>query len=498
MKDLLSAFGYLGVRQAAAVLFGLVRSKAVAWYLGPSGMGVVAQGTSLMRLFQQISSMGIGSGFVKLISQYRAEADNKNVNIIISTVMGLFGLVGIIVVALSYQYSEGIAEYIFDDSEYRLFVIIIAAASWVFVQYNFFMQIFRAMFRWRQHTTVAVLGYAISIFTTVALIMWFGLLGAVLSILVAQVINLLISMIVLYRDVVVPEQLKFWNYRPTKEMISIVFRFIGPLTVLAILPIISLLYIRSEIIRQLGSDANGIFQVVWGISVTYMGFLALSLSSYGVPKVASLLDNSEEVNKVQNHAIRLGLFLVTPILILLAASRELWIPILYSSEFLAAGGILIWQLGADFFRILKQAMNITLIPRERFGYLFFDTIMIWLGWMTFAYYFLPIIGLAAAPLGYFVVNLIQASASFVYQKLKMGFHISNRNKSLALQSILIATIAIGLSQYAQGIFLRIVISGISLLLIAFWIPTKREQEDLLSFAKEVFSKRGKSSDLDLS
>ena len=192
MKDILKAFGYLGIPQVAAVLFGLVRSKLVAAYLGPIGTGVIAQGTTLLRMFQQLSTLGIGSGFLKLIAEYRGKEDHKKVNIVMSTVMGLFGIVGLMVVALSVLFAEDISLLIFDDPGFRSFVIIIAAASWIFVQYSFIMTIFRAFFMWREYSRVAVMGYALNLISTVVLIIWLDLLGAVLSIFVAQLSNYIV------------------------------------------------------------------------------------------------------------------------------------------------------------------------------------------------------------------------------------------------------------------------------------------------------------------
>lgn len=72
-----------------------------------------------------------------------------------------------------------------------------------------------------------------------------------------------------------------------------------------------------------------------------MGLIVIALGSYGLPKVTSLLSNPEEIRKVQNHGLRLGVFVVAPVLIGLSGLRDIWIPILNSSSFLAAASILI-------------------------------------------------------------------------------------------------------------------------------------------------------------
>ncbi|MCH7663243.1 MAG: oligosaccharide flippase family protein [Chloroflexi bacterium] len=109
MKELINAFGYVGIRQVAGVLFGLVRSKVLATSLGTLGLGVVSQGTTLMRLLQNVSALGIGSGFMKLLAEFHAENDMERVNRTIATVLGLFGILGLIVIVLSFVLSDQIS-----------------------------------------------------------------------------------------------------------------------------------------------------------------------------------------------------------------------------------------------------------------------------------------------------------------------------------------------------------------------------------------------------
>jgi PST family polysaccharide transporter len=345
------------------------------------------------------------------------------------------------------------------------------------------------MFQWREYATVAVAGYILNVFTTVGLIVWLGILGAVLSLLVAQATNLAISLLVLRASVIIPENLKFWRYRPNKELILRVGRFIGPLTTVAILPTIALVYIRSEIFRQLGADANGIFQVVWGISVTYMGLIVIALGSYGVPKVTSLLSDPEEIRKIQNHGLRLGVFVVTPVIIGLSALRDIWIPILYSSSFLAAAGILVWQFGADFTRVVRQSLNINLVPHERFGYIYWNAFLLWGGWMILSKLLIPHYGLPAVPISYFAVNFASAIIGFGYQRMKMGFQLSSRNRTLLIKALLLGSVGVIATHFAVVQIIRLLIAAITLAIMAAWMPTKKEYADLLAYAKESISTR---------
>jgi O-antigen/teichoic acid export membrane protein len=205
--------------------------------------------------------------------------------------------------------------------------------------------------------------------------------------------------------------------------------------------------------------------------------------------VTSILSNPEEVRKVQNHGLRLGVFVVTPVLIGLSALRDIWIPVLYSSSFLAAASILVWQFGADFSRVVRQSLNINLLPHERFGYIYWDNFFVWGGWMILSKLLIPHYGLAAVPISYFVVNLLSAIIGYGYQRLRIEFQLSSRNKVLLSKAMLLGSVGVIATHYAEAQIFRILFAAIILAIMAVWMPTKKEYADLLAFAKESISKR---------
>lgn len=487
MRELLNAFSLMSIRQVVSVLYGLVRSKLLAALLGPFGMGIVSQGTVLMRMLQQFTALGIGSGFVKLATEYRIKGRSERLNRTISMVLGAFGLLGLLMVWLAHLVAEQAAELVFGDSQYRWFVVIIAMASLLYVEYNFILRIFQSMLRWRDYVRVSVIGYTLSIFVTAALIVRGGIMGAVFSIMATQAISLAVAIWVLHRHVVEVEDLHYWRFLPDRQAALDVGRFIGPLTLVAAFSMSALVIVRTMIVGSLGIEANGLYQVVWGISVTYMGLLLVSLNSFGVPKVSSHLGDREEITKIQNHELRLGLFVVIPIVITLSSLRDWWIPILYSSSFLGAGSIMVWHFGGDVFRVMRQSFNINLVPYERFGFIVVDALVYWGGWAGGVWVLLPRLGLAAVPLAYFAAGALATTVSYGYQHSRLSFRLTPRNRILVLKMALVGAVGLVSTHLIGNTWLRLGAGAVVLGAMAIWVPTKQEYTDLIALAKEHLS-----------
>lgn len=484
MRELIDAFSLMSFRQLVSVLYGLIRSKLVAALLGPFGMGIVSQGTGLMRLLQQFTALGIGSGFVKLASKYHSQGESERLNRTISMALITFGVLGVAVVFAAHLAADQVAEWVFGSSEYRWFVVIIALASLFFVEFNFILRIFQAMLLWRDYVRAAVTGYVLSMFVMAGLVLWGGILGAVLSIMATQAISLLVALWVLHRNVVEVENLHYWRFLPDKQAFQEVGRFVGPLTMVSVLPMGVAVAVRSLIINTLGANDNGLYQVVWGISITYMGLVLVSLNAFGVPKISSQLEDKAEIIKVQNHELRLGLFVVVPLTIVLSSFREWWIPILYSASFMDAGNILVWQFAADVIRVARQSITISLVPFERFGFILFDATIYWGGWLAGVWLLLPRLGLAAVPMVFFAVNALGLLIAFVYQRKSYKFHLTARNKVLAAKMALIAAIGLSSTHLIENIWVRMVVGAGVLGLMAWWVPTPHEYADLKALAKE--------------
>ncbi|MDH5507567.1 MAG: oligosaccharide flippase family protein [Anaerolineae bacterium] len=484
MLELLNAFGLLSINQVASLIFGLVRTKLIASLVGQAGVGIVSQATTFMQLLKQISTMGLGGGFVKLVAEYDSQGEHVRLKKIIFTVFTVFGIIGLVEALLCFIFAEPIAAWAFDDPQQAPLVMIVGLAGLMFVQYRVVLYLFQGLLKWREFVITSIAGYGISLFITIPLIILQGTFGAVLSILITQAFNLFISILVLQRTVITPKKLTFWRSGLDTESVKRLMHFMGPLTTVAVLNTFANFYIRSDIIRQLGTEANGIYDVIWKISIAYMGLITGALFSYGVPKVSTMLDDPKAMIKIQNHELRLGILILSPLVIGLMTLREIWIPILYSSEFLLAGSFLVWQLGGDMFRMARQTINLTLVPLERFGYIYFDGILYSAGWALLSKLLIPQMGIVAVPLSYFIINIVATAAGTIYQFRTTSYRIGRTNLILLAKATPLVVAGMLIAQQVPDILVRTAAVGAIVLLMLVWLPRRDEYQDLIKLVRD--------------
>lgn len=487
MKELLNVFSLLGIQQVASLIFGFLRIKIIAAMLGPFGVGLFSQAKALQASVSQFTALGIGDGFLKLIADYRGKDDNANFCRTIITTISVFGIIGILLVLISFSFAEQLASLIFNDPGYSWFVVIVVIAGLLYAEYITTLQIFQCMLRWREYTLVSTVGFIFNIIISVILILISGVYGAILSILTSQVIHLLISLFVLRRYVLELPKQAFWRYKPNPRAFRKLGRFIGPLSAITIVSFLSPLVIRSEIIRRFGMDANGIYQVAWAISLAYMGLIKNTFMSFGMPKVIISLHDPEAMRKVQNDELRLGLLALPPLTLLLLATHDVWIPFLFSSSFLSAGSILVWQFAGDILKTSKQTMNISLLPLDRLGFIFLDGVIEWGGWAILSIILMPRMGISAVTFSYFIINIATLSVAYLYHKSTTRYQVHKQNWLLISKVLPLTIIGMSFSQLGNqflSIFMPLTVS----IILLVWAPTREEYRQLIVLIKDQYNK----------
>jgi O-antigen/teichoic acid export membrane protein len=474
MFELLETYSLLGIQHFASIILGLVRTKILAVTLGPYGVGIASQAISFFVMIQGIVALGMGGGFTKLIAEYKSHEDYESINKTLITLMVVYVSAGLVLLGVSIVFAQPLSAWAFDDPAYGNLIIMVAAAGVIWSQYLVVLFLFRGLFKWREYTQAATIGYAFNILLSVGLIYWLGVTGAVLSIVVAQAINLMIAEVILHRNVMPHYQLDYWHYRPDKQIFRALLRYMGPVVSVQFFATFAGVFIRSEIIRELGAEANGYFQAVWGISLAYMGFIINAVHTYGVPKVASLLGERDERVRVQNNMLRMGLLLTSPITIILLCFREIWIPLLYSAAFMVAGPLLFWQFAADLIRVIRQNMNVVLVPLERLGYLLVDGTLLWGGWILLSMIFIPRFGLIGVPMAYFLINILMLLVAYLYHRRVIGFVLSSENKAMVAKLGLLLGAGFVIAYAVTSLPARIILSGGVIVLMLLWLPSRYE------------------------
>ncbi len=126
----------------------------------------------------------------------------------------------------------------------------------------------------------------------------------------------------------------------------------------------SILHLRKFIILNFDTQFAGIYQSLLGLSMNYFILIYSFLSTYSLPKIASLNVN-HEINSEINEQFRFLLFIIVPMILLILTFRYLFLKIFYTAEFLDASNLFYIQIFGDLFKSFGALFSIWLIPRMK-------------------------------------------------------------------------------------------------------------------------------------
>jgi O-antigen/teichoic acid export membrane protein len=488
MLDLLEAYGFFGLQHGSAVFLGLLRAKILAATLGPFGVGIFSQANAFFTLLQGFYILGLGGSLTKMIAETRAREDYKGLNQTILTVMLAYGLLGLLFVILSAVFAAPLARFAFNSSAYWSYILIVGLTAYAWLFYQEVLIIFRGLMQWREASLVAIVGNGVNLLIMLICILLWEVWGAVLSLLLSQVVSFLLSFWLLVRSTARRHQIRFWKSRPQWQILRSLLDFAGPLTVMNLLGTLLYLTIRSQVVRQLGAEANGLYQAAYSVSYAYMGFVNTAIWGYGIPKLSSLKENVAEVVRIQNNSLRLGWLTLVPFTIALLAGREIWIPLLFSSAFLAVAPLFIWQLMGDVIFFVRMNILISMVPLEKMRNYFFEGVTYWISWTAFSVLFLNRWGIGAVIGGYFLINLIFLAFDFTVQSRVNGFRLRQDNLQMFLKGIPLTGLGYLIAQFVPSLPLRLALCSVIILVLLIWLPGEQEKRNGVAYLRQLLVK----------
>ena len=469
MSELVRSVGLLSFQQIVLMLLGATRTKFAASLLGPSGMGLLAQAASFQDLIRQISMLGSTSGFLKLAAEALGREDHRGLERLIVSALALFGGIAVLLAALCVAFAATLSGWVFHDPAFAPLIVLGAVGLVFAVPGTLVGRMFSGALQFRSYVQLAIFDSLAGLVAMVVLLSLLGLTGAVASFAVAEAAALCFGGVLLWRRVVRPLGLDLRPRAPDPATIRRLVRFAGALALTSMAAAGATLFVRGEIIRRFGSEANGYYQVAWQVGQNYLGILGTSLWSYGMPKVASKIDQADVVADLQNDFLRIALAVFAPGIVLLLCAREIWVPVLYTRAFLAAGGMLCWQLSGELVAMIRQSMNISLLPRERLGFLVFQAVLYWGGWALLSLALLPRFGAIAVAFGYCAANLLALLATYAYHRTALGYRVRRDNVQLLVVTLPGFALAAALASGSDPLSARVV----PLALVALWLVWNR-------------------------
>jgi PST family polysaccharide transporter len=361
-RALITASTLTLIASTTGMVIGLLRSKLVAVLLGPGGVGILANLAIYNTFIGSAGTAFAGQGATRAIAAARAEGRDDRVDWLIRYSFLMPPAVGLLILVGTVAFAPQISSLVMGDSQYAHLIALSAIAVPLTLLAASYAGVLQGFIRIGSLAKANIATTVVSLVVTVALIVGFGMTGAVVALSVVAALQVGIFFMRepwVVRDRSWRRRLEFnWPaLHPVLQLglASVVVTIAGTLVTLLI---------RSDIVRVLGLDQNGIYQPVASISDTYLEILISSTSFYLFPKLTELLMSgrrSEAAAEV-GQGLRVLLAVTVPLLLVVMAFGQSIVVLLYSSRFNQAADPLSIQMAGSVIKVIAWSAGAALLP----------------------------------------------------------------------------------------------------------------------------------------
>lgn len=392
----------IGSANFANILVSIVRMKALAVFLGPPGLGLLAIYNSLMHTASTVAGLGLGtSGVRELASSRGDEAALSRVRVVLLSAPLIQGLLAM---AAIWLLREPLARWLLGNEARATEVGLVGISVLLTLLATSQTALLQGLRKISELGRVTILGALAGTAAGLLAVWLIGMEGLIWFVLVQPLTAILVAWFYTRRlprpTHFVPTPRVVWDVWRPMATLGFVF-MLGGLATTA-----TQLIAQSLITHHLGLGAVGIFAAAWGITMQYVGFLLTAMAADYYPRLAEIVADREATNRLVNEQIQLGLAIGGPVLLLLIGLAPWLINLLYSAEFSAASQLLQWQTVGNVFKLACWPIGFVFIAAARswtYAFIQFHWNLVFL---LFLYFGLPAVGLPIVGAGFFVAYLL--------------------------------------------------------------------------------------------
>jgi polysaccharide transporter, PST family len=382
---------YTGIATAARLLAGLVVIKLVAWFAGPAGVGKLGQFMSLMSLLAVLAGGGISAGIVKYVAEYRDDA--RRLSRLLAAALWYALCASCVMGCVALIFSRQLAVWLLDDARYVGLIRVLAVAQLGIALINYILSVINGFMDVKRLALIQVVGSLLGVTMVVGLSQWLHLYGALLALVIGQVLTLAVGLPAWWRSPYFQPGMLRVHF--DREMTTRLAAFSLMTLTSALLPPLINIVVRNHLAGQFGWEQVGYWQAVSKVSDAYLLFLTTAINIYYLPKLASTHERKSlvvELRSAYRHLMPAVIALATLVYFLRNAVTHF----LFSADFAAANPLYGPQLAGDVLKIASFVLSYLMLAKAMTRLFIVSECVFAVSYLALVYVFTAYFGLIGA------------------------------------------------------------------------------------------------------
>lgn len=366
--------------------FGLVVSKVLAIYVGPSGMALVGNLRNFQTSLESFATLGFQNGIIKYTAHYKQDEVKLKKLISTVTITILFSLVFLGLGLLFFKNS--ISNFLFTSQTVPEFVFKTIVISLPFYGFSvFFISLINGLEKYKKVVYINIIGNIIGFLFSIFLVINYQITGALLAMIIAPASTFFIAIYFVFKEIKLFNLIQFDFFDKT------ILKDLSSYSAMALFSAITgpmiYIFLRNQLIETAGINVAGFWESMSRISSYYMLFVSSLMSMYFLPQLV-LSDKIETKSIFRNYFKTIvPVFFIG--IIVIYFFRNLIISILFTAEFQPVSELFFWQLVGDFFKVCSWILALHFLAKKQ-TLLYFATeifsfsILIFSGYFAITYF----------------------------------------------------------------------------------------------------------------
>lgn len=368
-RSIFKATSLFGGVQVYQILIGIVKSKIIAVLLGPLGVGILGLYTSAEQLLKAVTSMGLQSSAVRDLSEANNSGDTVLLAQKVSVLKRLIWLTGLLGMIAGLLLSPVLSKVSFGNYDYTIPFAFFATTLLLDQLCNGQKIILQGLRRLKSLALTSAIGSTMGLLVSIPFYYWLGVEGIVPTLILTSCSTLFFTWLF-------ARKIKFTKFEITNKKAilegSTMLKLGIAMSISGILGTLSSYILRSFIRYQGGIDEVGLFTAGFMLMTTYTGLVFTAMSTDYFPRLAEVNKDNKRCKEIINQQGEIGILILTPLVTICMVFVPYIVTILYSEEFLAAKGYILWASVGMLFKMASWAISYVYVAKAEaklFAYL---------------------------------------------------------------------------------------------------------------------------------
>lgn len=417
-RQIMKATSLFGGVQVFNIIISIIRSKFVAVWLGPAGMGIMGLLTSTIGIVGSLTNFGLGTSAVKDIAEAHGTEDQNRIATVVSVFRRFVWITGLLGTLLAIILSPWLSQLTFGNKDYTLAFIWISITLLFNQLSSGQLVILQGMRQLKLLAKANLAGSALGLLVTLPLYYFCRIDGIVPGLIGTALITLLISWIYSRKINIKPAGVtRTQTFEEGKSMLRMGFL----ISLSGLLSVGASYVIRIFISRTGGVEQVGLYTAGFAIINTYVGLIFNAMGTDYYPRLSAVAYDNKLCKQTINQQVEVALLILAPILIIFLTFINWVVILLYSKQFIAVNDMIYWAALGMFFKAPSWSIGFIFLAKGASRLFFWNELAANFYVLIFnilGYHFWGLTGLGISFTIAYLLYLIQV---FVISKIKFEF-----------------------------------------------------------------------------